>query len=96
MSIFARRVKARTSHDLFRVTRKDVLHDLRELAVRLCYEKGEATVDDVREAYGGLPQYINPNIMAAVFTYQTHRPVRYVKSRRSECGHRPIVVWRLK
>ena len=62
----------------------------------LSAQRGEITIDDVREVCPPPPE-IDPRIMGAVFKPKSDwECTGYRKSDREECNGRPVGLWRLK
>jgi len=80
---------------LFEHYRKDWLSAARHAAKCIAAVKGEITVNDVREVVPP-PEGRDPRVMGAIFKSNEWELVRYQRSVRSTCHHRPIAVFRLK
>ena len=61
-------------------------------AQRIALEQGEVSADDLHKALP-IPKYIDPRIMGKVFYHLKF--IRYKKSDRTECHHRPIGVFKI-
>lgn len=71
------------------------ISEARAAALKLGQEQAEVTIDDVREVVPP-PEGVDPRVMGAVFRVESWRLLRHERSRRSDCHHRPVGVWRLK
>lgn len=81
--------------DLFEQKRAELLTYARWVAVKLAFERGTITIDDVREIVK-LPDDINPKVFGAVFKTPEFELVGYTKSTRTIAHQRPIGMYRLK
>jgi hypothetical protein len=79
---------------LFEKYRAEWLAAARAHAVMIAGERGEVSADDIHDVCP-LPPDIDPRVMGAVFKPDFNL-VRYEKSRRTICHHRPIGVFKLK
>lgn len=79
---------------LFEEHRAEFLETARAVARALAFERGEITIDDVRE-HCAPPPNVDPRVMGAVFRTDDFEAVGYRKSNRSTCHHRPVAVFRL-
>lgn len=79
---------------LFEEQRADFLETARAVARALAFERGEITIDDVRE-HCAPPEGVDPRVMGAVFRTDDFEAVGYRKSNRTTCHHRPVAVFRL-
>lgn len=69
------------------------IEEARQVAVRLARERGEVTIDDVREVLPP-PVCVDPRINGVVFRPSKYwRCVGYRKSAREENHNRPIGIW---
>ncbi len=66
----------------------------REIAVRICRERGEVTADDVWEEVPHKPS--ERRAMGAVFNNKVFEKVGYTQTKRKEAHARPIAVFRLR
>ena len=83
--------------ELFQDDRVGLIQLAREHARRIAQERGRVTIDDVRDALGDrLPRWVDLRCLGAVFASPEFECIGYTKSRRSECHHRPIGVFRLR
>ena len=64
-------------------------------AIRIAMQRGEVDADAIHAALP-IPHYIDSRIMGKVFYGKVFEFVRYKKSERSTCHHRPIGVFRIK
>jgi len=76
--------------NFFEQTKETWLINARMEARRIARERGEVCADDIHQALP-LPAYIDRRIMGSVF--EGMQFIRYQKSRRRECHHRPIGVF---
>ena len=82
--------------DLLETHRADYLATARVIARDLAARRGTITIDDVRDTCPP-PSHIDPRVMGAVLKSKDFEPTgAYVRSRRSECHHRPVAVFRLR
>ena len=79
--------------DFFGQTKETWLKLAREQALTLAEKNGEVCADDIHRTLP-IPGYIDRRIMGSVF--DGFEFVRYKKSERSECHHRPIGVFRAR
>jgi hypothetical protein len=76
--------------DLYQKERIEWLMKARHLAHRIALTRGEVCADDIW-ANLQVPKGIDPRIMGSVFDGM--KVVRYQRSARKECHHRPITVF---
>jgi len=81
---------------LFEQDRAGLINAGRIIAKEIAREQGTVTIDDVRERLGVLPVTVDLRALGAVFKEPGWECVGYKKSKRRECHHRPIGVWRWK
>ena len=79
--------------NLFSVKRKEFLDYCRWVAVRLYRERGNITIDDVRDEVK-LPLNINGKVFGAVFNTDDWELVSYVKTTRQTSHGRRVAVWK--
>ena len=72
------------------LTKEEWLEEAREIAQTVIMLTGKVSADDLWERFPP-PKSINPKIMGGVF--KGLKFLRYRKSNRSECHHRPICEW---
>lgn len=81
---------------LFELYRAEFLARARSAAESLLADRPSGiTVDDVREVCPP-PETVDPRVMGAVFRQSQFEKVGYVGSRRTECHHRPVCIFKLK
>lgn len=80
--------------ELFEQDRAGLIAAARTIARQIAREQGEVTIDDVRARLGVLPATVDRRALGAVFSEPGWVLVGYRPSRRRECHHRPIGVWR--
>lgn len=81
--------------DLFEEKRKELLAYARWVGIKLAFERGTITIDDVREVVK-LPADINPKVFGATFKSPEFELVGYTKSTRTIAHQRPVGMYRLK
>ncbi len=67
----------------------------RAVAIRIASQRGEVTIDDVREACPP-PEGVDPRVMGAVCRPPLFEACGFTLSMRPECHRRPIRVFRLR
>ena len=81
--------------DLFETHRTSWLARARSIAYELAQERGQITIDDVRERLPP-PSEVDPRVMGAVFSKKIFECIGYQKSIREECHRRPVRLFRLR
>jgi hypothetical protein len=79
--------------DLFAQKRKEFLEYCRWVAVRLYKQRGNITIDDVRDEVP-LPLGINGKVFGAVFNTEDWELISYVKTTRQTSHGRRVAVWK--
>lgn len=80
---------------LFEEHRADFLARARAVARAIARQRGEVTINDVREVCPP-PETVDPRIMGAVLRAPEFEACGYRKSDRRECHGRPVAVFRLR
>jgi hypothetical protein len=85
---------ARDVLPVFEANRAAWLAEARQWARKIAKQRGEVTIDDVREFYPP-PAGVDPRVMGAIMRAPEFEAVGYRKSTRATCHNRPIAIFRL-
>lgn len=80
--------------DLFELRDAEFLTECRSLAKRVAMERGQVSINDVRERIE-LPVNMNPSVFGAVFKTREFKPVGYTEAKHKSAHARAVRVYSL-
>lgn len=80
--------------DLFELRDAEFLSECRNLAKRVAMERGQVSINDIRERVE-LPANLNPSVFGAVFKTRDFKPVGYTEAKHKSAHARAVRVYSL-
>ena len=85
----------RVQLDIFEQRDNEFLERCRNLARLICRERGQVSINDIRE-FVTVPSGVHPSVLGAVFRTKEFRPVGYTEATHKEAHARAVRVYQMR